>query len=70
MELGKLVEVPLREVWENEARDFTPWLLKHSDELSAAIGLELDLQESEFSVGKFSLDLIGVLDGTQDRVII
>jgi hypothetical protein len=68
--LGTLQTVPLRDVWKDEAKDFTPWLLAHSEELSKAIGLDLDLQQSEFAVGKFSLDLIGVLEGTQDRVII
>jgi hypothetical protein len=68
--LGTLRTVPIRDVWKDEARDFTPWLLDNSEELSKAIGLELDLHESEYSVGKFSLDLIGVIDGTSERVII
>lgn len=25
-ELGRLIKVPLREFWEGEASDFTPWL--------------------------------------------
>ena len=26
--LGRLIKVPLREFWEGEASDFTPWLAR------------------------------------------
>jgi hypothetical protein len=68
--LGSLKQVDIREVWKDEARDFTPWLLSNSTELSIAIGLDLELHRSEHPVGKFSLDLIGLISGTQSRVII
>lgn len=68
--LGELKSVPLREVWTNEARDFTPWLLDNAHILSEAIGLELDLHEAEHSVGRFSLDLFGTVEGTDDIVIV
>ena len=28
-ELGSIEEVDIREIWPNEARDFTPWLAKN-----------------------------------------
>lgn len=68
--LGELKIVPLREVWNNEARDFTPWLLDNAHILSQAIGLELDLHEAEHSVGRFSLDLFGKVEGTEHVVIV
>ena len=68
--LGSLKSVDIRDVWKDEARDFTPWLLRNVEELSAALGLDLELHQAEHPVGRFSLDLIGVLGGTQDRVII
>lgn len=69
MELGRLERVEVREVWENEARDFTPWLLDHDDHLAEALGIDLEIQQSEHPVGNFSLDLIG-RDLTNDAVLI
>lgn len=70
IKLGTLKRVPARKVWKDEAKDFTPWLLENADQLSEALGLDLELHQAEHPVGKFSLDLIGVIAGTQDRVII
>lgn len=69
MELGRLERVEVRAVWENEARDFTPWLLDHDDYLAEALGIELEIERSEHRVGNFSLDLIG-RDLTNDAVLI
>jgi hypothetical protein len=68
--LGALKTLEIRDVWADEARDFTPWLLNNADELSKALGLDLELHANEHPVGRFSLDLLGVLAGTQERVII
>lgn len=70
IKLGSLKEVDIRNVWKDEAKDFTPWLLNNVEELSASLGLDLELHQAEHPVGRFSLDLIGVIGGTQDRVII
>lgn len=70
LKLGSLKTIDIRDVWKDEARDFTPWLLVNVKELSDALGLDLELHQSEHPVGKFSLDLIGVIAGTQDIVII
>jgi hypothetical protein len=56
--LGKLQRVDdLRSVWQNEAHDFTPWLRDHIDLLAEAVGLELDLVETESPVGDYAVDL-------------
>ena len=69
MELGRLEALGVREVWEHEARDFTPWLLEHADHLAETLGIDLEFDQSEHAVGGFSLDLIG-RDLTHDAVLI
>lgn len=59
MEIGKLREVQLREVWAHEAQQFTPWLAANPGELGEALGLDLVFENTEVSVGDFSLDLLG-----------
>jgi hypothetical protein len=59
VELGRLEHLPAREVWPNEARDFTPWLLANGDHLAEALGTELEFRVAEHPVGGFSLDLMG-----------
>ena len=56
--LGKIEEVPLREVWKDEARDFTPWLVEHLDLLGEALHLDLTPVEAEGQVGTFSVDVV------------
>ena len=56
--LSKIERVELREGWPNEARDFTPWLAEHISELGEALGLDLELQQTEAAVGGYSLDIL------------
>lgn len=63
--MDRLTLLNPREVWANEASDFTPWLLKNGDVLAEALGLEIDLTGREHEVGGYFLDLIGV-DLTND----
>lgn len=41
--LGDLTNVWLRDVWKDEAKDFTPWLADRPDLLGKALGLDLEL---------------------------
>lgn len=59
--LGKLEKVDLREIWANEATEFTPWLAR---EENLAIpgntlgGIELELEGTEQNVGPFNADIV------------
>lgn len=59
-ELSRLVRVELRDIWLTEAQDFTPWLAQEQNLtiLSDAIGIELELEAQEKSVGPFRADLL------------
>jgi len=56
--ISKLQRVPLREVWQHEARDFTTWLQDNIDVLNDALDLTLSNPEREQAAGKFSVDII------------
>lgn len=57
--IARVKQVPLREVWEHEARDFTTWLKNNIDFLNEQTGLSISISESEASAGDFSVDLLG-----------
>lgn len=69
--LGQLEQVPLRIAWANEAGDFTPWLAggENLGLLGNAIGVDLQAEGTEQSVGPFSADILAQ-DGTGKRVVI
>jgi hypothetical protein len=53
----------IRSVWRDEALTFTPWLLANADLIGQALGIRLDLEESEHAVGGFgstSLDATSI----------
>lgn len=68
--LGKIKQVPLRKIWKNEARDFTPWVADHLEELNDALGLELEFEEEEKPVGPYSADILTKDTGTGKYVVI
>ena len=53
--LARLERVSIRKVWSHEAHDFTPWLAqdKNLAILGNAIGVELELEAQEKTVGPF-----------------
>ena len=68
-ELSSIEDVNPREVWPNEASDFTPWLAEHIDLLGESLGLDIEITQTEAAVGAFSLDILGKVSGS-DRVVI
>ena len=73
MKLDKLKQInALREIWPNEAKDFTPWLAKEENLslLGEAIGVEMELTEKESSVGDFNVDILATEQDTGRKIII
>ncbi len=60
MKLGRLEKLDLRTYWKREATDFTPWLAQEENIqlLSEIIGIELEVQSQEESVGPFNADIL------------
>ena len=58
-EIGTLTPVDVRELWPDEARDFTPWLAEQQDLLGQALALDqLAFVEKEAPVGVYKADLL------------
>ena len=72
MKLGVLKQVPLREVWKNEASDFTTWLVKPENLklLGETLDMELEPLEQESRVGKYSADILAKNLNTDQTVVI
>ena len=71
--LGKMKRInDLRSVWPHEANDFTKWLAQEAnlEELGNNIGIDIDLEERESSVGSFNVDIYAVESGTGRKIII
>lgn len=62
-QIGKLERVPLRQVWEHEAYDFTQWLQENIDVLNTALDLNLVNVDREQAAGSFSIDLVAEDEG-------
>ena len=72
IQLGKLSQISLREVWKNEAGSFTPWLAEGANLalLSEVLELELELEGQEQEVGPFRADILCKDAGTDRWVLI
>lgn len=67
--VGKLIEVPLREIWKNEAKDFTAWLEDNIDYINEELETTLTIISREEDVGPFSADLVAEDESGQKVVI-
>lgn len=58
--LGRLHRVELRDIWQSESSDFTPWLAREENlaVLGETLGLDLELEAQERSVGPFRADIL------------
>ena len=71
MNIGRLKELPLRELWRHEASNFTPWLAQHEnlELLSDEIGLTLIDPRINHNVGRFYCDIV-CKDEQSEKVVI
>ena len=70
IDVTTLSPVNIRDVWPDEAADFTPWLGDNLHLLGQALGLDLELVETEAPTGAFSLDVLATDTGRRCTVII
>ena len=70
MEFGELKDVDLRQVWQHEANDFTPWLADNLERLAREIHIPLELEDTEVAVGPFAADILARNLNDDSRVLI
>lgn len=70
MELGIIEIVPVRDIWPSEPGNFTPWLAENITYLSKEIGKDLEIIQTEYSVGDFSVDILASDLGSKSKVVI
>ena len=70
-DLGRLTPMDLREVWQSESGDFTPWLARPENIalLGETIGLDLVVLAQEKEVGPFRADIL-CKDPTSEELIL
>lgn len=70
--LGALQRVDLRTYWEDEARDFTPWLASPAGLylLGETIGVVLELVGQEKRVGPFKADILAQVEGEEEHYVV
>jgi hypothetical protein len=70
--LGQLTKLALRKVWKHEASDFTPWLAREENiaVLGEALGMELEVENTEVAVGPYSADILARDTGDSAYVVI
>lgn len=71
MKLGKLEKLELRDQWSSESSDFTPWLAteENIELLGDELGIDLEVQSQEESVGPFRADILCV-DTTNEHYVL
>ncbi|MEQ8254810.1 MAG: DUF4268 domain-containing protein [Roseovarius confluentis] len=70
--LGRLTRIDLRDIWTSEASDFTPWLAREDNlsVLSETLGIDLELEAQEKTVGPFRADMLCKDIGTGAWVLV
>jgi hypothetical protein len=69
IKFGEIKRLKPKDIWPDEARNFTPWLADNLPLLGEAIGMDLELTGREAAVGDFSCDLLA-RDLGRDRIVV
>lgn len=71
-EIGRLIEVDVRELWKHEQYDFSNWLAKESniEYLNEILGLTLIEVDKEINVGPYRCDIVATDETSGLKVII
>lgn len=71
-EIGRLIEVSVRELWKHEQYDFSNWLAKESniEYLNEILGLTLVEVDKEINVGPYRCDIVATDETSGLKVII
>ena len=71
-EIGRLIEVDVRELWKHEQYDFSNWLAKESniEYLNEILGLTLVEVDKEINVGPYRCDIVATDETSGLKVII
>lgn len=75
MKLGKIETVNIRDVWKDEARDFTPWLASEEglQLLGNELGVELELDSIEKKAVAYKADIVAKIvseEGEEDHIVV
>lgn len=71
--LSKFKEITdLRTIRQDEALDFTPWLFQYENMMLLAdtVGFDITVEETEFLIGDFQVEILASQTGTDQRIII
>lgn len=73
MSLGTIESVDIRDVWKDEAREFTPWLASEDGLalLGEMLGVDLELIATESRTGSYKADIVAqIIDEDEERIVI
>ena len=68
--LSTLKSIPVREIWESEPRDFTPWLAKNASLLFEEIGITAENINTEQGAGRYFVDITAEESLTEKKIIV
>ena len=69
-QLGNIKKLEPRQIWRNEAAEFTPWLADNLTLLGESLQMDLEIQRIEAPVGPFSVDILARDLNTRRSVVI